>query len=282
MNYIGAHVSVAGGVETAPGRASQIGANALAIFTKNQRRWEAKPLTTQQCDAFRTELATSGIRPEHVVIHASYLINLATPAPDARRRSVEALLDECVRAEQLGLTLVNFHPGSGLGELTEDETLEAIAAGVREILDRTERAVIVLEGTAGQGDHVGWRMSHLGSIIEMAGADSRISVCIDTCHAYAAGYDLVTSGGYEAMISEIDREIGLDRLVAIHLNDSKFGLGSRKDRHELIGEGEIGIAGLANLVTDPRLDNVPFILETPDPERWADEIARLRLVAGGR
>jgi deoxyribonuclease IV len=281
VKYIGAHVSIQGGVETAPARAAELDANAMGVFTKNQRQWAAKPLTDEQCRLFASELTASGITPGHVVIHASYLINLATPAPDARRRSVEALVDECLRAEQLGLTLVNFHPGSGLGKLTEAETLTAIALGVKEVLGRTTTAIVVLESTAGQGDHVGWRFAHLRDIIDQANADPRVRVCVDTCHAYAAGYDLATADGYESMMSELEDTIGLDRLVAIHLNDSRFELGSRKDRHAPIGDGVIGTAGLAQVVTDPRLDEIPFVLETTEPERWADEIVLLRRIASG-
>ena len=281
MKYIGAHVSIQGGVETAPARAADLDANAMGIFTKNQRQWAARPLTDEQCRNFTSELSASGIRPEHVVIHASYLINLATPAADARRRSVEALVDECLRAEQLGLTLVNFHPGSGLGKLTEAETLTAIALGVKEVLERTTTAVVVLESTAGQGDHVGWRFAHLRDIIDQSNADSRVRVCVDTCHAFAAGYDLASANGYEAMMTELEDTIGRDRLVAIHLNDSRFDLGSRKDRHAPIGDGMIGTSGIAHVVTDPRLDEIPFVLETTEPERWADEIVLLRSIASG-
>ena len=279
MKHVGAHVSSAGGVDQAPPRASELKADALGIFTKNQRRWDAKPLTDDQCSAFVTALAESSIEPHHVVIHASYLINLATPNPANRQRSVEALTDECLRAEQLGLTLVNFHPGSGLGELNEAETLRAIADGVRDVLDNTTDAVLVLEGTAGQGDHVGWRLEHLAQIIDLAGGDQRIAVCIDTCHAYAAGYDLAAPAGYRAMIDQLDLIVGIDRLAAIHLNDSRFGLGSRKDRHAPIGAGEIGLVGLSHIVRDHALDHVPFILETPQPEVWAAEIALLRGIA---
>jgi deoxyribonuclease-4 len=281
MKYIGAHVSISGGVDRSPARAAELKANALGIFTKNQRRWDAKPLTEEQKTAFATALSDSGIEPRHVVIHASYLINLATPNTAMRRRSVKALLDECARAEQLGLTLVNFHPGSGLGEISEADALGAIADGVREILSSTTDAVLVLEGTAGQGDHVGWRMEHLAQIIDLSGGEERVAVCLDTCHAFAAGYDLATSNGYRSMIASLDATVGIDRLLGIHLNDSRFGLGSRRDRHAPIGRGEIGLPGLSHIVRDPALDRVPFILETPQPELWAAEIKLLRGIADG-
>jgi deoxyribonuclease-4 len=280
MRYIGAHVSIGGGVSQAPIRAKELGATALGMFTRNQRRWEAPPLDPSEISAFAAALTESSITAANVVVHASYLINIANPNAAKRQRSVEALVEECQRAELLNLSLVNFHPGSGLGELSELETLRAIAAGVRQVLDRTEQAVVVLETTAGQGDHVGWRFAQLGAVINELDGSERVAVCIDTCHAFAAGYDLTTEAGYESMIAEARSEVD-NRIVAVHLNDSRFGLGSRKDRHECIGTGEIGLAGLARIVRDPCLDSVPFILETPRPELWGDEIALLRRIASG-
>lgn len=280
--YIGAHVSIAGGVFEAPGRASELKANAMGLFTKNQRQWSAEPLTDEAVALFKSRFKEANMLPEHAVVHASYLINPANPDPEKRARSVAALLDECRRAETLGLQLVNFHPGSGLTELTEDETIAAIAEGLHAVLDQTQSARPVLEGTAGQGAHVGYRFSHLADIIDQAGGDPRIGICLDTCHAYAAGYDLATSEGYAAMIDEIAATAGLDRLVAVHLNDSKVELGSRKDRHECIGDGLIGTDGLRHIVTDPRLEKVPFVLETPRPERWKAEIELVRTINSGR
>lgn len=278
MNRIGAHVSIAGGVQTAPGRAVELEATALGMFTKNQRQWTSRPLENEEIAAFRGELESSGISQEHVVIHASYLINIGNPDPEKRAKSLDALRDECVRAEQLGLTLVNFHPGSGMGEISEDETLDLIAAGCAEILEQTEHAVLVLEVTAGQGAHVGYEFRHIGEIIRRAGSHPRLAACIDSCHIYAAGYDVRTPEGYAAAMDEFEREVGMDRLAAIHLNDSMTPLGSRRDRHERIGAGEIGLAGLANFVRDPRLLEVPFVLETTEPELWKEEIALLRAV----
>ena len=281
MMYIGAHVSIAGGVQTAPQRAIDLEATALGLFTKNQRQWAAKPLDVEQIREFRDGLDRSGISQEHAVIHSSYLINIANPDPEKRLKSVAALLEECLRAEQLGLSLVNFHPGSGMGEITDDESIDLIAQGCRAILDRTTTAVLVLECTAGQGAHVGHRFSHLGQIIRSAGSPERLRICVDSCHVFAAGYDVRKPDGYEQMMSEIEHEVGLDRLVAIHLNDSKSELGSRTDRHDQIGDGRIGLEGLANFVRDPRLADLPFVLETPDPDRWKDEIALLAAIAAG-
>ena len=279
MIYVGPHVSIAGGVQTAPHRAVDLGATALGLFTKNQRQWASKPLLPDEITAFRGGLEEAGISAAHAVIHGSYLINIGNPDPQKRRKSLDGLLDECNRAEQLGLSLVNFHPGSGMGDLDDDETLSLIAEGCRSILDRTSSAVLVLEATAGQGSHVGHRFAHLGQIIERTGSPRRMGVCIDSCHIFAAGYDVRSAQAYARTMDEFEREVGLDRLVAIHLNDAKVALGSRRDRHELIGEGAIGLAGLANFVRDSRLAHLPFVLETPVPDRWKQEIELLRRLA---
>ena len=281
MIRIGAHVSIAGGVQTAPERAIELEASAMGIFTKNQRQWNAKPLGGADIEAFGEGLARSGIRQEHVVIHASYLINIGNPDPAKRRKSLDALFDECVRAEQLGLTLMNFHPGSGMGEIGEEETLDLIADGVVSVLERTSTAVVVLEVTAGQGAHVGYRFDQIAEIIRRAGAPDRLRACIDSCHIYAAGYDVRSAKAYAATMDEFARTVGFDRLAAIHLNDSMTALGSRRDRHERIGMGEIGLEGLANFVGDGRLAEVPFVLETTEPDLWKDEIALLRAIADG-
>lgn len=281
MIHIGAHVSIAGGVQTAPERAIELEASAMGIFTKNQRQWKSKPLEREDVQAFSDGLARSGIGQEHVVIHASYLINIGNPDPAKRNKSLDALLDECVRAEQLGLTLVNFHPGSGMGEISEEQTLDLIAEGVVSVLEQTTTAVVVLEVTAGQGAHVGYRFDQIAGIIRRAGSPPRLGACIDSCHIYAAGYDVRSHEAYAATMDEFARTVGFDRLVAIHLNDSMTALGSRRDRHERIGMGEIGLEGLARFVRDPRLEDVPFVLETTEPDLWKDEIALLRGIADG-
>jgi deoxyribonuclease-4 len=281
MNLIGAHVSIAGGVRTAPERAMMLGATALGMFTKNQLQWNAKPLEREEADAFRAALAHARIAPDHVVVHASYLINVASPDRATRRRSREALVDECLRAEQLGLSLVCFHPGSGLGEYGEDETIELIAEGCVRALERSTSAVVVLELTAGQGAHVGYTFEQIAEIIGRAGAPQRLAVCIDSCHVFASGYDVRTPQAYEETMRHFEERVGFDRLVAIHLNDSMTELGSRRDRHERIGMGHIGLTGLANFVRDPRLTEVPFVLETTDPQLWKAEIALLRSIADG-
>lgn len=275
MKYIGAHVSISGGVETAPGRGTEIDAKALGIFTKNQRQWKAPPITEEAAAAFKTNLSAAAIEPNHVVVHDTYLINLGNPDKEKRAQSLNALIDEAKRVETLGLTLLNFHPGSGLKQIDESETVSFIAAGMRAALAETETAVLLIEGTAGQGAHVGYTFEHLAELIEHSGGGERIGVCLDTCHLFGAGYDLRSAEAYEKTMENFNKVVGLPRLKAMHLNDSKIELGSRKDRHEKIGEGLLGLEAFRNLMRDDRLDKLPFILETPDPEAWKKEIELL-------
>ncbi len=280
--HIGAHVSIAGGVQNAPTRAAEIGATALGMFTKNQRRWETRDLEAEEVAQFTAGLLTSGITPENVLVHASYLINLGNPDSEKRERSVGALLDEARRVEALGLTLLNFHPGSGLGEITEAQSIDLIASAVVSVLEQTTTAILVLEATAGQGAHVGYEFEHLAQIIRAAGDSPRIGVCIDTCHIFSAGYELRTAKSYRETTARFSDVVGMDRLAGIHLNDSRSEFGSRHDRHESIGIGELGLPALARFVTDPRVPDVPFILETPRPELWAAEIALLAGISEGQ
>lgn len=272
--HIGAHVSISGGVQNAPLRGAEIGATAIGMFTRNQRQWKVKELSDEEINGFTTNLGVAGIPAEQVLVHSSYLINVANPDSEKRSRAVEALLMEARRVEQLGLALLNFHPGSGLGEIPEDEAISLIARAVAQILDQTATAKLVLETTAGQGAHVGYRFEHLAQIIRKAGESDRIGVCIDSCHIHSAGYDIRTQDGYENTITRFADIVGLPRLAGLHLNDSRSGYASRHDRHESIGSGEIGFTGLARFVEDPRLPDVPIILETPRPELWPEEIAR--------
>jgi deoxyribonuclease IV len=281
MIHVGAHVSISGGVSTAPGRAMELGATALGMFTKNQRQWNAKPISPEEAETFKSELARSGIGVDQVIVHASYLINVGSPEDEKREKSLAALVDELRRAEQLGLKLVNFHPGSGMGELSEDQTLSRIADACSRALGETSEATLVLEATAGQGDHVGYTFRHLAEIIDRAGGSNRLGVCIDTCHIFAGGYDFRTDEQYRETIAELERTVGLDRLVGFHLNDSKTEHGSRKDRHHSLGAGLIGIPALARFITDDRFDGLPFVLETVDPDLWAAEIALTRQLADG-
>ena len=274
--YIGAHVSASGGVGNAILNAEAIGANAFALFTRNQRSWVSKPLAQLEIDGFRALLIDRGFRPEMVLPHDSYLINLGSPDEETLSKSRAAFFDEMYRAQQLGLTMLNFHPGSHLNKISEEECLDQIAREINLALSKTEGVTAVIENTAGQGTNLGWRFEHLARIIEGVEDKSRVGVCIDTCHTLAAGYDLTTEMGYQFTMEEFERVVGFKYLRAVHLNDSKKGTGSHVDRHEVLGEGAMGKEFFARLMHDPRFDDMPIILETPDPMRWADEIKWLR------
>ena len=274
--YIGAHVSASGGVGNAILNAEAIGANAFALFTRSQRSWVSKPLQQLEVDGFKALLLDRGFRPDMVLPHDSYLINLGSPDEETLLKSRAAFLDEMQRAQQLGLTMLNFHPGSHLKLISEEECLDQIAAEVNLALSKTAGVTAVIENTAGQGTNLGWRFEHIARIIQGIDDKTRIGVCIDTCHTLAAGYDLTTEMGYQFTMEEFERVVGFRYLRALHLNDSKKACGSHVDRHEVLGEGALGKDFFARLMRDPRFDNMPLILETPDPTRWADEIRWLR------
>ena len=274
--YIGAHVSASGGVGNAILNAEVIGANAFALFTRNQRSWVSKPLSQLETDGFKALLADRGFDPAHVLPHDSYLINLGSPDEETLAKSRAAFLDEMLRAQQLGLQMLNFHPGSHLNRMSEEECLDQIAREVNAALSQTKGVTAVIENTAGQGTNLGWRFEHIARIIHGIDDKSRVGVCIDTCHTLAAGYDLSTEMGYQFTMEEFERVIGLKYLRAVHLNDSKKGAGSHVDRHETLGNGAIGRDFFSRFMHDSRFDNMPIILETPDPTLWVQEIAWLR------
>ena len=274
--YIGAHVSASGGVCNAILNAEAIGANAFALFTRNQRSWVSKPLATDEINTFRTLLVERGFDPKQVLPHDSYLINLGSPDEETLQKSRNAFLDEMQRAEQLGLTMVNFHPGSHLNKISEEECLDQIAREMNLALSQTHGVTAVIENTAGQGTNLGWRFEHIRRIIDGIDDKSRVGVCIDTCHTLAAGYDISTEMGYQFCFDDFESIIGFQYLRAIHLNDSKKNSGSHVDRHETLGNGFLGKEFFTRFMHDPRFDNMPIILETPDPTRWAEEITWLR------
>lgn len=276
MKYIGAHVSASGGISNAILNAEAIGANAFALFTRNQRSWVSKPLAQDEIHTFRTLLSERGFEPRYVLPHDSYLINLGSPDDDTLAKSRAAFLDEMRRAQQLGLTMLNFHPGSHLNKISEEECLDQIAREINSALAETEGVTAVIENTAGQGTNLGWRFEHIRRIIDGVDDKSRVGVCIDTCHTLAAGYDLSTELGYQFCFDEFESIIGLGYLRAIHLNDSKKSSGSHVDRHETLGNGFLGKDFFARFMHDSRFDDMPIILETPDPTRWKEEIAWLR------
>lgn len=275
MKYIGAHVSTGSGVAQAPLNADSIGAKAFALFTRNPSRWASKPISDKEAALFRERCAALGYAPEHILPHDSYLINLGSPDADKLARSREAFLDEFRRCSQLGLTMLNFHPGSHLNLVDADTCIATIAESINITLDSTQGVKAVIESTAGQGSNLGYSFEQIRAIIDLVEDKSRIGVCVDTCHTFAAGYDLATPDGYEATWQEFDRVIGLGYLCAMHINDSKKGLRSRVDRHAPIGQGELGAPFFSMLVNDPRMDNIPLILETPDETLWPQEIAWL-------
>ena len=275
MKYVGAHVSISGGVENAPLNAAAIGAKAFAMFTKNQRQWKSAPLTEESIQAFRENCRTHGFSPKQILPHDGYLINMVNPDPEKRKQSLEAFTDEMTRCQQLGLDRLNFHPGSHLKLISEDDCLKLIAECVNTALSETKGVTAVIENTAGQGSNLGYRFEHLARIIELIDDKSRVGVCIDTCHTFAAGYDIKTPEGYEATMNEFDRIIGFRYLRGVHLNDSKSKLAGRLDRHHSIGAGELGIEPFRLLMNDPRFDDIPLVLETIDETLWPQEIQLL-------
>ncbi len=274
MKYIGAHVSASGGVENAPKNAIAIEANAFALFTKNQRQWVSAPLSERSISLFKQRCQEGGFNPKYILPHDSYLINLGNPDEEGLQKSRAAFLDEMQRCEQLGLCMLNFHPGSHLKKISIEECLDRIAESINIALAKTTGVTAVIENTAGQGSNVGNRFEEIRHIIDKVDDKSRVGVCIDTCHTYSAGYDIVDA--YDEVFEEFDKVIGFDYLRGIHLNDSKKALSSRVDRHDSVGEGTLGTEFFKRFMNDTRFDDMPIILETPDEERWRDEIALLR------
>ncbi len=273
--FVGVHVSSSGGVFNAPLNAMDIGAKAFALFTKNQRQWVAKPYDEKTIEKFKTNLKKSKIKPKHILPHDSYLINLGHPDREKRDKSLKAFLDEIQRCELLGLDKLNFHPGSHLKLISEEECLKLIIESLNIALDKSEGVTLVIENTAGQGSNLGYRFEHLSYIINGVTHKSRIGVCIDTCHLFTSGYDIRDEEVYEKTWKEFDKIVGFRYLKGMHLNDSKPELGSRVDRHESIGKGKIGLEAFKFIMNDKRMDDIPLILETPNSDIWADEIKLL-------
>jgi deoxyribonuclease-4 len=282
MKYVGAHVSAAGVVGNAPLNAAKIGARAFALFTRNQRQWTARPLTDEEIAAFRNNCRHMGFPPGRILAHDGYLINLGHPEAEALAKSRAAFLAEMRRCEALGITLLNLHPGSHLRLSSEGECLSRIAESIRIALEGTEGVSAVIENTAGQGSNLGYRFEQIGQIIERIDDRNRVGVCLDTAHAFAAGYDVRTPEAFEATLEEFDRNVGFEYLRGVHLNDSKTELGSRVDRHASIGMGRIGLAPFRLIMNDRRFEEIPLILETPESERWDEEIRLLYNMVEGK
>lgn len=274
MKHLGAHVSASGGVEYAPVNAHEIGANAFALFTKNQRQWVSKPLTEESIALFKANCAKYDLQPDNILPHDSYLINLGHPEEEGLVKSRNAFLDEMQRCEQLGLKLLNFHPGSYLKKISIEECLDRVAESINIVLGKTQGVTAVIENTAGQGSNVGNEFWHLQYIIDRVEDKSRVGVCLDTCHTFTSGYDLLND--YDKVFNTFEEQVGFRYLRGIHLNDSKKEVGTRVDRHAPLGEGYLGLEPFKKMMKDPRFDNMPIILETPDEALWKEEIALLR------
>jgi deoxyribonuclease-4 len=274
--YIGAHVSASGGVENAPLNAHNIGATAFALFTKNQRQWFAPALTEKSIATFKARCAEYGYTASQILPHDSYLINLGSPEAESLEKSRNSFIEEMIRCEQLGLDRLNFHPGSHLKKISEEDCLKVIAESINIALDKTHGVIAVLENTAGQGTNVGYRFEHLRAIIDLVDDKSRVGVCIDTQHAFASGYDLLSEEGFDEVWRHFDEVIGFEYLKGMHLNDSKKELASRVDRHETLRNGLLGPRPFERIMHDARFDNIPLILETPDESLWAEEVEWLK------
>ena len=275
MKYVGAHVSASGGVYNAPINAMAIGAKAFALFTKNQRQWAAKELDTKTIDKWFKELEKSGIQAKHILPHDSYLINLGHPELEAREKSLNGFIHEIERCEILKLDRLNFHPGSHLRKISEEECLNNIAESMNKAIDVTKDVKLVIENTAGQGSNLGYKFEHLAYIIDKIEDKSRVGVCIDTCHMFTAGYDIRTREAYDKTWNEFDPIVGRKYLMGMHINDSKPELGSRVDRHDSLGLGKIGWDAFRFIMNDDRMNDIPLVLETINEEIWAQEIQAL-------
>lgn len=275
MKYVGAHVSASGGVENAPLNAHKIGAKAFAFFTKNQRQWIAAPYTEKNIDLFKERCQSFGYSPDQILPHDSYLINLGHPQKEGLEQSRNAFFDEMKRCEQLGLNRFNFHPGSHLNQISIDECLNRIAESINLALDKTSGVTAVIENTAGQGTNLGHTFEQLAQIIDKVEDKSRVGVCIDTAHTLASGYEIRTREAFDETFSKFDRIVGFHYLKGMHINDSKKELASRVDRHDSIGKGVMNMDMFSFIMNDPRFENMPLILETPDELLWAEEITTL-------
>lgn len=275
MKYIGAHVSVSGGVSNAPLRAAEIGAKAFALFTGSSNRWSSKPISEDEAEKFKAYCAENNYTADRILPHDNFLINLGNPDAAKLAMSRKSFLEEMQRCEQLGLTMLNFHPGSHLKEISINKCLDLIAESINITLEKTTGVTAVIECTAGQGTNLGYEFGQIAHIIDKVEDKSRVGVCVDTCHAYSAGYDLRTEEGYRKTWEDFDNIIGSRYLRALHLNDDKRECGSKIDRHESIGKGSLGEEFFIRLVNDPRFDSMPLILETPDDLIWKEEIAWL-------
>jgi len=275
MYFLGPHVSIGGGIHLAPKNAASVGATGFGLFLKNQRQWEAPPLTAKEAGLFKAAMKEGGYPVESLLPHAGYLINLASPSAEARQRSIGAMADELRRAALLGIPGVNVHPGSSLRQISHDAACDLCAESINALHGLVPKINVILENTAGQGGCIGDTFASLGRIRRGVNQKKRLRFCIDTAHAFSAGMDIRTAAGFFTMMDDFDNTLGLSLLAGMHLNDSMVKLASRVDRHASLGEGSIGWAPFKALFKDPRFENIPLVLETPDESRWAMEIKTL-------
>lgn len=272
MKRVGAHVSIAGGVENAPLNAKEINAKAFAMFTKNQRQWHAPHLEPDSIDAFKKNCEEAGIAPEHILPHDSYLINLCQPDEGKLSNARNSFIGEMKRCSDLGLVLLNFHPGSHLKKIPEEEGVRLVAESINMALDKVKGVTAVIETTAGQGTNLGYCFEQIGAMIDQVEDKSRVGVCIDTCHIFAAGYDIRTKESCDWVFDQFERHVGFKYLRGMHINDAKSEFNSHVDRHNSLGKGNIGDAVFKYIMNDDRFDEIPLILETIEPELWAKEV----------
>lgn len=272
--FVGAHMSVSGGLQLAVSRAAAMGATSFGLFLRSQRQWAAKPLTQEAANLFRDACHQHNFAPHQILPHGSYLLNCGSPDATVLEKSRATLVDELKRCEMLGLVYYNFHPGSTCGVISREACMDLIAESINQAHKETTYVISVIENMCNQGNTIGGDFHELRGIIDRVKDKSRIGVCLDTCHAFAAGYDLATQEGFEKMMSDFESIIGLSYLKAVHLNDSKGKVGSHLDRHENIGRGNIGLDGFRRIMNDPRLDHLPMILETPETD-YSVEISLL-------
>lgn len=280
MYFIGPHVSIGGGMANAPKNAKALGATGFGLFVKNQRQWTAAPYAASDIAAFKQQMLADGYTAAQVLPHAGYLINLANPDAAAHAKSMASLLDELKRCMALGLDKLNFHPGSHLRLITPAEACERVARSINAALAETSGVTLVIENTAGSGGNLGARFEELKAIIDGVEDTSRVGVCLDTMHTFAAGFDIRTRDGFLKTMEHFDRTVGMKYLRGLHLNDSKVALNSHVDRHESLGAGLLGIDVFTCIMKDGRFENMPLVLETPNEELWAQEIRQLMAMAG--
>lgn len=280
MYFIGPHVSIGGGVEHAPINAKVLGATGFGMFVKNQRQWTAAPYTTANLAAFKAQMKADGYTAAQVMPHAGYLINLANPDAAAHEKSMAALLDELRRCMALGLDKLNLHPGSHLRLITPKAACERVAESINAALSETAGVTVVIENTAGSGGNLGSTFEEIRSIIDGVEDKTRVGVCLDTMHAFAAGYDIRTRDGFLKAMEHFSQTVGMNYLCGMHLNDSKVGLNAHVDRHESLGAGLLGLDVFKCIMRDTRFEDMPLVLETPNEDIWKKEIQQLMDMRG--